>query len=143
MKFLGRLLLWQKLALLVAALLVPPAMLAGFYLNTANATVRNANLELTGARYTRALDVFIIEVIRHRAIANMFLNGEKSRREAVLDAQAAAQKAAGALDATDAELGKMLNSSDDWHALREEWNALKARAMTLPPDDSAEQHDEL
>jgi methyl-accepting chemotaxis protein len=143
MKFLGRLLLWQKLTLLVAALLVPSILLAAFYLNSANETVRNANLELVGARYTRALDVFLFEVIRHRAVANMYLNGEKNRRDAVLDAQTATQKAAADLDAIDTEVGKSLDSSGDWQSLKSEWNTLKSRVMSLPPDDSTQQHDEL
>jgi methyl-accepting chemotaxis protein len=143
MKFLGRLLLWQKLTLLVAALLVPPALLAGFYLSNANETVRNANLELAGARYTRALDLFLFDVIRHRGIANMFLNGEQSRREAVIETQTATLKSAADLDAIDAELGRQLESSTDWQTLKSEWNALKGRVLTLPPDDSAEQHDAL
>ena len=51
-----------------------------------------AQLELEGARYTRAVDKFMIEVIRHRALANMFLNGEKSRHDAVLAIEDAAQQ---------------------------------------------------
>src|SRR5215213_2441113 len=146
MKFLGRLLLWQKLTLLIAALLAPSLLLAGFYLNRANQTVRNANLELTGANYTRALDVFRSEIIRHRAVANMFLNGESNRREALLDAESGAQKAAAeidALDARDAEVGERLELKSDWQAIKSEWNTLMSRAVSLPPDDSALQHDEL
>jgi methyl-accepting chemotaxis protein len=143
MKFLGRLMLWQKLTLLVAALLVPAVLLAAFYLKNANETVSNAKLELTGARYTRALDLFLFEVIRHRAVANMFLNGEKSRHDAVLDAQGAAQKAAAELDAVDAQIGKAVDSQADWQTIKAEWNTLKSRALTLPPDDSTALHDAL
>ena len=75
MKFLGRLLLWQKLTLLVAALLIPSALLAAFYLKSINSEVTEARLELDGARYTRAIDPLKIEVIRHPAVAKMFLNG--------------------------------------------------------------------
>ena len=54
MKFLGKLVLWQKLLLIVVALLVPSALLSIFYLKNVNETVRQASTELTGARYTRA-----------------------------------------------------------------------------------------
>ena len=143
MKFLGRLLLWHKLALLVAALLLPATLLAAFYLESVNGEVADANMELSGARYTRALDKFMIEVIRHRAVANMFLNGEKGRQNAVAEAQSAAQTAATELDAIDAELGKEFDAQSDWKDLKRDWNVLKTRVLTLPPDDSSMQHDEL
>jgi len=143
MQFLGRLMLWQKLALLVAALLLPALLLSMLYIGNANDTVRGAKQELAGARYTRSLDAFLFEVIRHRAAANMFLNGDKSRREAVLDAQATAQKAATDLDAVDAAVGKALDSTGDWQSIKAEWNALKSRTLSLPPDDSTAQHDAL
>jgi methyl-accepting chemotaxis protein len=143
MQFLGRLLLWQKLTLLIVALLVPSALLAGFYFKSANENVRNASLELVGARYTRSLDIFMFEVIRHRGVANMFLNGEKDRRDTVLETQASAQKAVVELDGIDTQMGESLESTSDWQALKSEWNTLKSRVMSLPPDDSAQQHDEF
>ena len=86
---------------------------------------------------------FLFAVIRHRAVANMFLNGEKARQDAVLDARASAQKAAADLDAVDAELGKQLESSGDWQAIKTEWNSLQSRVLALAPDDSTAQHDDL
>ena len=89
MKFLGKLVLWQKLLLIVVALLVPSALLSIFYLKSANDTVRQANAELTGARYTRELDEFLFEVIRHRAMASVVLNGDATRKDAVTSTAAA------------------------------------------------------
>jgi hypothetical protein len=83
MKFLGKLVLWQKLLLIVVALLEPSALLSIFYLKNVNATVRQASTELTGARYTRELDNFLFEVIRHRAVASFVLNGDANRKDMV------------------------------------------------------------
>ncbi len=143
MKLLGRLVLWQKLLLVVVALLVPSALTTVFYLRNANETVRMAHAELEGARYTRAVDSFLYEVIKHRAMANVVLNGDAANKGMVLESQAAADKAAAALDAVDAEIGKALNASADWQAIKGEWSSLKSRALTLPPDDSLAQHNDL
>jgi methyl-accepting chemotaxis protein len=143
MKFLGKLVLWQKLLLIVVALLVPSALLSIFYLKTANDTVRQANAELTGARYTRELDEFLFEVIRHRAMASVVLNGDATRKDAVVSTAAAVDKAAAELDAVDAEVGKGLGTTADWQSLKSEWSALKSRALTLSPDDSFSQHNEF
>jgi len=143
MKFLGKLVLWQKLLLIVVALLVPSALLSIFYLKTANETVRLANAELTGARYSRELEKFMFEVIRHRAMASVVLNGDATRKDAVSSVAAAVDKAAAELDTVDAEIGRQLNASADWQAIKGEWSSLKSRALTLSPDDSFAQHNEL
>ena len=143
MKFLGKLVLWQKLLLIVVALLVPSALLSIFYLKSANGTVRQANAELTGARYTRELDTFLFEVIRHRAVVSVVLNGDANRKDAVATVAAAADKAAAELDKVDNEVGKELGTSADWQALKSDWSTLKGKALTLSPDDSAVQHNDL
>jgi methyl-accepting chemotaxis protein len=143
MKFLSRLLLWHKLLLLVVALLVPSALLAVFYLNTANQTVRQARAELSGARYTRALDAFLYEVITERAMVSVVLNGDATGKDAALASQIAVDKAAAAVDAVDADLGRELHTSADWLAIKSDWAALKSRALTLPPDDSFAQHNDF
>jgi methyl-accepting chemotaxis protein len=143
MKFLGRLLLWHKLLLVVVALLVPSALLAVFYLGNANQAVSRASLELAGARYTRALDNFLFEVIRHRGFANVFLNGENLRRDPVVVGAAAVDKAVLELDPIDAELGARLETTKEWQALKNEWAGLRDRAQKLPPDDSFVQHNDL
>jgi methyl-accepting chemotaxis protein len=143
MKFLGKLVLWQKLLLIVVALLVPSALLSIFYLKSANDTVRQANAELTGARYTRELDEFMFEVIRHRALTSVVLNGDATRKDAVAGVAAGVDKAASELDAVDAEVGKDLGTTADWQSVKADWSALKGRALTLSPDDSFSQHNDF
>ena len=143
MKILGRLQLWQKLLLLVAALVMPTALLAGFYLHSANETVAQARTELAGARYTHAVDELLYRVSEHRAEANILLNGETGRGEAVLEAQAAVDKAIQGVDAVDSELGESLQAHAEWQTLKSDWAALKSRVLALPPDDSFAQHNAL
>src|SRR6185369_594583 len=108
-----------------------------------NETVRQESTELTGARYTRELDNFLFEVIRHRAASSFVLNGDANRKDMVTTAAAGVDKAAAALDAVDAEVGKDLGLSADWQALKSDWGTLKGKALTLSPDDSATQHNDL
>jgi methyl-accepting chemotaxis protein len=143
MKFLGKLVLWQKLLFIVVALLVPSALLSIFYLKSANDTVRQANAELTGARYTRELGEFMFEVIRHRALTSVVLNGDATRKDAVAGIAAGVDKAAAELDTVDAEVGKDLGTTADWQSVKSDWSALKSRALTLSPDDSFSQHNDF
>jgi hypothetical protein len=52
---LGRLRLWQKLALVVAAMAVPAVMLGCFYFQQTGVAVRQARGELAGTHLLRAL----------------------------------------------------------------------------------------
>jgi methyl-accepting chemotaxis protein len=131
------------LLLVVVALLVPSALLAVFYLKTANQTVRQANAELSGASYTRALDAFLYAVINERALVSVALNGEATGKAAAVASQSAVDEAANALDTVDAQLGRELGTSADWQTLKADWNTLKSRALTLPPDDSLAAHNEF
>ena len=49
-----------------------------------------AHAELSGARSTRAVDNFLYDVIKHRAMSNVVLNGDSTGKSAGLDAAAAA-----------------------------------------------------
>ncbi len=143
MKFLGKLVLWQKLLLIVVALLVPCALMSIFYLKSANDTVRQANAELTGARYTQKLDAFVFEVIRHRAMTSVVLNGDATRKDAVAGIASAVDKAAAELDAVEADVGRQLGTTADWQGIKSDWASLRSRALTLSPDDSFSQHNDF
>jgi hypothetical protein len=142
MKFLGKLVLWQKLLLIVVALLVPCALMSIFYLKSANDTVRQANAELTGARYTQKLDAFVFEVIRHRAMTSVVLNGDATRKDAVAGIAAAVDKAAAELDAVEADVGRQLGTTADWQA-SSPTGPPQEPALTLSPDDSFSQHNDF
>ena len=40
-------------------------------------------------------------------------------------------------------LGKDLGTTADWQAIKSDWSALKGKTLTLSPDDSAVQHNDL
>jgi hypothetical protein len=64
--FLGRLLLWQKLTLLMVAMTVPAVLLAGCYFTQTAAAASQARSELEGARFLRGLGGVAGEMLTHR-----------------------------------------------------------------------------
>src|SRR6185437_5762924 len=75
MQFLNRLQLWQKLALLVAAMAVPTALLGVFYLSAANSQVAQARNELAGADYAHQVGAVLADVANHRSLLFSVLTG--------------------------------------------------------------------
>ena len=85
MQLLNRMKLWQKLAVLVAAMAVPTALLGVFYLSTANSEVAQARNELAGADYAHQIGAVLADVANHRSLLFAVLTGDASRRDELDD----------------------------------------------------------
>jgi methyl-accepting chemotaxis protein len=138
--FLGRLLLWQKLALLVAATAVPAVILGCFYFQQTAAATRQARGELDGTRYIKALGSVAGEVLTHRGREYAFLNGDKARRPDVISQAAEVDKQIAAVDKIDAELGEKFGVSQDWQSVKSEWATLESKGLEGTPEDSDAAH---
>jgi len=143
MKFLGRLKLWQKLAVLVAAMAVPTALLGYFFISSTGQAVHQARSQLDGARYLQPLGAVLAEVVNHRGIANAVLNGETARRDALLDSQSKIDRHIAAVDAIDAELGARFEATGPWQAIKAEWASLRVDVARLSPEESISRHARL
>jgi methyl-accepting chemotaxis protein len=130
--FLGRLRLWQKLALLVAAMAVPAVMLGCFYFQQSSVTVRQARGELAGARMLRALGSVTAEVLTHRSREYTFLSGDKNRRDDVIAQEAEVDKQIEVVD--------QLGIDSDWSSFKSEWTAVKANGLQQSADQSDAAH---
>jgi len=144
MRILDRLMLWQKLALLIAAMALPTALLAVFYLRETNGIVRTARSEIDGARYQQALGTALADITDHRSRSYALLSGDATRKDQVYTAEADVDRELDALDALDTELGARLKSTAGWQAIKTSWSAVKAGlGKAASPEDYLKQHDAL
>jgi methyl-accepting chemotaxis protein len=138
--FLARLLLWQKLALLVVAMSVPTVMLGCFYFTQTAAAASQARSELAGTRFLRALGGVSGEMLTHRGREYAFLSGDKARRPDVITQEAETDKAIVAVDKLDAELGARFGVSKSWQDVKEEWAALESKGLEQSADENDRAH---
>jgi methyl-accepting chemotaxis protein len=143
MRVLNRLQLWQKLAVLIAAMAVPSALLAFFYLNETNGIVRSARNELDGARYLQALGSALTLIANHRSRSHAVLTGDASRKDEMFATEAQIDKQLAEVDGIDAQFGTRFKSTDQWRAIESGWSALKAALDKSTPDDNLRRHDAL
>ncbi|HEX3845031.1 MAG TPA: methyl-accepting chemotaxis protein [Steroidobacteraceae bacterium] len=143
MQLLNRLKLWQKLALLVAAMAVPTALLGVFYLSSADSQVAQARNELTGAEYAHQVGVVLADVANHRSLLFAVLTGDTARRYELTTSELSIDKEMVDTDKNDAAVGSRLGLSDDWQAIKSDWQQLKATELKLSADDAVAQHDAL
>ena len=143
MQLLNRLKLWQKLALLVAAMAVPTALLGGFYLSAANSEVTQARNELAGADYAHRVGAVLAEVTDHRSLVFAVLTGDTVRRYALTTSELVIDKLISNIDETDSSVGTRLGVAGEWTRIKTDWQQLKSQELKLSADDAVARHDAL
>src|SRR5690348_12888308 len=127
MRLLSRLKLGQKLAVLVAGLVIPTILAGAFYFRTVSADIGLARRELDGARYLQPLGAVLAEVFNHRGSAHALLNGDTGQKEAIAAAENRMDSLLSAVDAVDGELNAQFATSASWQAIKSAWTDLKSR----------------
>ena len=143
MRLLGRLKLWQKLAVLVAGLLIPTILAGAFYFRTVSVDIGLARHELDGARYLQPLGAVLAEVFTHRGSAHASLNGDTSQKEVIAASESRMDSLLSAVDRVDGELNSQFGTSAQWQAIKSAWSDLKTKNAKLTPAESSAQHDAL
>src|SRR5689334_17404851 len=143
MKLLGHLKLWQKLALLVVALLIPTAVASAFYIRTVSDAIQVTREELAGGRYLQPLGAILGEMLNHRGNVHAFLSGDKSRESAVAASASRLDQLMSAMDPVDEELNAQFTTSTQWHAIRDDWNTLKSQSGALTLQENLDRHDRV
>ena len=143
MQFLNRLQLWQKLALLVAAMAVPTALLGVFYLSAANSQVAQARNELAGADYAHQVGAVLADVANHRSLLFSVLTGDAARRDELTGSELQIDQEMADIDSHDSTAGSQLRVTDEWQAIESDWKQLKSGELKLSADDAVAQHDAL
>jgi methyl-accepting chemotaxis protein len=143
MNVLGRLKLWQKLAVLVAGLVIPTILAGAFYFRTVSDNVRLARAELEGARYLQPLGAVLAEVFTHRGTAHALLNGDTGQKEALAASESRIETLIAAVDKVDGELNAHFHSTRQWSTIKSAWAELQSHNLKLTPADSLSQHDAL
>jgi methyl-accepting chemotaxis protein len=142
-RLLSRLRLWQKLAILVGALLIPTAVACTFYIRTASEAIGVTRLEIAGGRYLQPLGAVLGEVLNHRGVVHALVSGDATRRAAAVESADKIDRLMGEVGRVDAELDAQFATSAQWRAIVEEWRALKTQTGELTLEENRDRHERL
>jgi methyl-accepting chemotaxis protein len=143
MKLLGRLKLWQKLAILVTALLIPTVLASAFYIRTVNEAIKITREELAGGRYLQPLGAVLGEMLNHRGSVHALLSGDKSREGAVAASADKIDRLIAEVDPVDGQLNAQLATSAQWKTIKEDWARLKSQTGALTLQENLDRHDRV
>ena len=139
-RFLGGLLLWQKLLIPLVALGAPAGVFAFLYLQEIGQQERDARSALAVGRYAEALQPILLWVSDHRGQMGSHFRGEPEAKAAALLSEAKIAKQITVIDGIDAEIGAAIGMQESWQATRAHWNELKDKVFSLNETDSRKEH---
>ena len=143
MRFLSRLKLWQKLVLIVGALLIPTALASAFYIRTMTSAIDVSHLEIAGARYLQPLGSLRLALLDHRGVADLVQKGDRSRVPQTDRIAHEVDSLIADISEVEAELHGIFDTSAAWRAFISDWSDLRRRWKEMPPADVLVQHDRL
>ena len=127
MRLLSRFLLWQKLLLVVVALILPAAILGVIWAHEEDAQVAQAQQELQGARYIQQLGSLAAELHRHGDQQLVELSGNRAAHAEVQASQDAIQARLTALVRSAGAGLSALHSAAQWQSIQSEWQQLQSQ----------------
>ncbi len=143
MSFLNRLKIWQKLALLIAALGIPIVLLTYLLAVEKNRGIDLARQEILGVAYLQPTRMLLQHLAEHRGMSNAYLSGDASFKEKIAAKQSQIAEDIKAVDAADAQHGGTLDTASSWKAIEADWQNLGVNVFSLTAPDSFSRHTAL
>jgi signal transduction histidine kinase/DNA-binding response OmpR family regulator len=140
----GRLKYPQKFALVGLLLLIPLVVVMSQYLIKTNEDIDFSSKEQLGLQYNDPLILFLQHVQDHASLTNAVLRGGGEAFDYRLtDNVAAVNEAVAAVDAVNSRFGAILEVSDGWAQIKQEWLNLEAGSLSMAANENQLAHDSL
>ncbi len=134
---------WHRMAILVAALLIPIAFLATFVINVELEKVAVLQDEINGLELIPPITHLTRVIAEHRDQAVIGATGDERVQRALSRAAAEAERAIALIDEGNANAGDMLGVATRWGKIKRAWSALSDATPSLSVQEVNERHDAL
>ena len=133
----------QTFALAGALFLIPLALSAYNYVQTALKDIAFADNERVGMDYLRPAQEALGLLQRHAALSRAALAGETQSAARLAETVAAIRVAMDSVERADTAHQGALGVIDTWKKIRKDWAILSARGQTMSDADNSAAHDKL
>ncbi len=143
MNFLNKMKLWQKLALMVAVLMIPTVYLVTLLIEEKNISINSSQKEMAGIEYLQPVYSLLLHVMEHRGIVYLQLSGDTGSNTRLEEKQQAINADLERIAAVETIHGKNLNTSEHLAAVKSGWRNLKDQTQGLAREESFVRHTAL
>jgi len=140
MSVLDRMTLNRKLVLAMVVLWIPSVVQLAQTVVRQNREIDAAKLELAGVEYAHDLSAAMGPIEHHRGLADLYINGDRSRVQAIGAAAVDVDSAIAAALARDKATDARLRNRGELSAIADEWQSLKREALQSPSQVSDRRH---
>ena len=140
---LGRMKMWQRLALIAAAFCIPTAVVTSMLAAETTREIAATERAMRGETYLASLRLLVEHALEHRASAHHFAMHGVSAESELAATEGRVEGDLKQLDALDTQLGLELSTHDLALALRTTWNEVRLRARSLTAAENDAAHDRL
>lgn len=121
----------QKFALISLLFVLPLALVMYLLISEINERIDFSQKEIHGTMYLRPLRKLLEHVPQERMLADSYLSGRVSLRPELERKEAEVDEDFVALEAVDQKLGKILQTTEKFSALKDNWKDLKEKTLRL------------
>jgi methyl-accepting chemotaxis protein len=143
MNLLNKMKLWQKLALMVAVLMVPTAYIVTLLIEEKNISINFTQKEMAGIEYLKPVYSLLLHVMEHRGMVYLQESGDTGINTRLDEKQQAINIDLERIAAVEIIHGISLNTSMRLTAVKNGWQNLKDQVQGLSREESFDQHTAL
>jgi PAS domain S-box-containing protein len=133
----------QKFTLISLLFVLPLALVMFLLISEINVGIEVAQKEIYGNAYLRPLRRLLQDVPQARMLAHAYLDGDTSRKPALLEQQARIDADFAELAAANRRFGNILAANERYDALQASWRLLKEQTPSLNVAASRDRHTRL
>lgn len=128
---------------LLLIFLLPFAVVVYQLLAEIDIGIKFAQKERLGLQYNQPVRQLLEDVQQHRGMVNGYLKGGIAFEQEINLKRSEIEDDIRAIDLVDQQIGANLQTTEQWIALKEKWQTLKSKALSLSPEESFNAHTAL
>ncbi len=142
-RIMGRLRYAQKFILIFILFMLPLVVSSYLLVNEIRSGVGSMKNEHGGVLYIGALRHLLENVPQHRGMTYAYLKGDTSFKQKAIEKENQVEADFTALGQQEQKWGSVLETSQKFSALKQDWQQLRSRVMQMPADESFQEHSKL
>lgn len=128
---------------LLLIFLLPFAVVVYQLLAKIDIGIKFAQKERLGLQYNQPIRQLLEDVQQHRGMVNGYLKGGIAFEQQIKLKRSEIEDDIRAIDIVDHQIGSTLQTTEQWITLKEKWQTLKGKALSLNPQESFDAHTAL
>ena len=142
-KLMNKLKYSRKFLLILIIFLVPVLAVLSFLVRQLNSDVQISDKQIKGLNYINATTSLVKHMQQHRGLTTVFLSGNKSTEEKVIQKEQEIKNDIESIDKLDQKYGNEFNTTNEWSSIKNDWSSLEIKDNNSGLGELTIKHTEL